>query len=362
MEVFTGYLLQNWALILILLAFAIMLFVTVFLDKKTIRRLSILIISVFAISIIVYAEFYLAKIKMHNDIRITLMAIRYSATPLIIAFLLYTLVKKARWYVFIPAIIITIINIISIFTGIVFSIGADGELVRGPVLGYLPYVGVGVYFVVFVVVLIWQSNKQATEIIPITFLAFAFISGFIFPFIIGKEYSQIFATTIAIGLFVYYVFLILRLTKKDTLTGLYNRQAYYAAIRNNPKDINAIISIDMNGLKTINDNEGHLAGDEALLTLANCFMNVTKAKQPVFRIGGDEFAIVCKKTSEEELKQLVENIKNEVSQTKYRCSIGYCYSKEEIKEIEEMAKKSDEMMYADKADYYSKSGIDRRNR
>ena len=270
MEVFTGYLLQNWALILILLAFAIMLFITVFLDRKTIRRLLILIISVFALSIIVYTEFYLAKIKMHNDIRITMMAIRYSATPLIIAFLLYTLVKKARWYVFIPAIILTIINVISIFTGIVFSIGADGELVRGP-LGYLPYVGVGVYFVVFVFVLIWQSDKQATDIIPIALLAFAFISGLIFPFIIGKEYSQIFVTTIAIGLFVYYVFLIFRLTKKDTLTGLYNRQAYYAAIRNNPKDINAIISIDMNGLKTINDNEGHLAGDKALLTLANCF-------------------------------------------------------------------------------------------
>jgi diguanylate cyclase (GGDEF)-like protein len=267
--------------------------------------------------------------------------------------------KKTRWFVLIPAGLIAILNIISIFTGIVFSIDASGELQRG-VLGYLPYIGVGLYSVALVFILIWQSNKTVAEIVPIAFLAFAFISGLIFPFVIGKEYSKIFCTTIAIALFVYYVFLILQLTKKDALTGLFNRQAYYAYIKGSRKDITALISIDMNGLKEINDNHGHLAGDEALTTLANCFTSVTNNNHLVYRLGGDEFIIICRKTNEEELKALVERIKESVSNTKYSCAIGYSYDGNESKDIEDMAKESDKMMYKDKAAFYSKSGNNRR--
>ena len=209
--------------------------------------------------------------------------------------------------------------------------------------------------------MIKQSNKQVTEIIPIAFLAFAFASGLVLPFVIGKEYSKIFCTTIAVALFVYYVFLILQLTKKDALTGVLNRQAYYASIRDASKDITALISIDMNGLKAINDSQGHLEGDEALVTLAFCFARAAKVKQSIYRIGGDEFMIICHKTSNDELKQLVAQIKNNVAETKYSCSIGYSYSDDGKKDINEMIVESDNMMYADKADFYSRSSNNRRN-
>ena len=359
MEGFVSYLTFNWVLILILVAFVIVLKITVFLDKTTIRRLYILIAAVFLLSIVVFIEFYLAEINQYNVARLVMIAVRYSSTPFIIAFILYTLVSKVRWYVLIPAGIFAIFNIVSIFTGIVFSINDAGEMVRGP-LGYLPYIGVGLYSVALVYVLIRQSNKLATEIIPIVFLAFAFASGLVLPFIMGKDYSKIFCPTLAVALFVYYVFLILQLTKKDALTGLLNRQAYYASIKNNKKDINAVISIDMNGLKPINDNEGHLAGDEALMTLAHCFKSAAKGKQLVYRIGGDEFVIICRKISEDELKKLVEDIKKNVGETNYSCSIGYCYSSDTDRDLEEMVKESDKMMYADKARYYQKTGKDRR--
>ena len=361
-EVFTEYLLQNWGVILILLAFAVVLKITVFLDKITVRRMYILIALVFVFSFIVFNEFYLAEINKYPQLRAVLIAIRYSTTPFVIAFILYTLVKKVRWYyVFSLAAIFAILNIISIFTGIVFSINEAGDMVRGP-LGYFPYIAVGIYSVALVYFLFRQSSKLATEIIPIIFLAFAFGSGLVLPFIVGKDYSKIFCLSIAIALFVYYVFLILQLTKKDALTGLLNRQAYYAFIKSHQKDISAVVSIDMNGLKSINDNEGHLAGDEALTTLARCFTKAATSKQLVYRIGGDEFVILCRNTSEKELKSFIERIQKNVGKTKYRCSIGYCYSSEEDKDLEEMVKESDVMMYADKAKYYEETGLDRRNK
>jgi hypothetical protein len=63
MEIITSYLLQNWGMILVLIAFIIMLQITVFLDRKTIFRMYILIGSVFLLSLIVFVEFYLADIK-----------------------------------------------------------------------------------------------------------------------------------------------------------------------------------------------------------------------------------------------------------------------------------------------------------
>ena len=351
MDIFKEYLIQNWALILVLMAFVILLMITVFLNKNTIRKMYILIGVVFLLSISVFFEFHLADINELPNVRIVLVAIRYSAIPIIVSLILYALVKKSHWYVIIPALVLALINFISIFTGIVFSIDGDGSLNRG-ILGYLPYIGVGGYCIFLIYVLIKQSNKQANEIIPIIFLAFAFGTGILFPLLIGKEYSKIFCTTVAIALFVYYVFLILQLTKKDALTGLLNRQAYYAAIRQNVKDITAIVSIDMNGLKTINDTLGHLAGDEAITTVSSCFFKVTKFKQAVYRIGGDEFIIICRRTTEEELIKLMDDLKESVSKTKYSIAIGYSYCGLQNKVIEDMVKESDLMMYRDNASHY----------
>ena len=361
MNVFLEYLVQNWALILILLAFAIMLKITIFLDKRTVLRMYVLIVAVFLLSICVYTEFHLAEIGQYRDVRLAMIAIRYSSTPIILSMILFTLVKKARWYVLIPAGLLAVLNFVSIPTGIVFFLDSADVLQRG-VLGYLPYVGVGVYGFFLVFILIRQSNKQAAEIIPIAFLAFAFGSGLVLPFLMGKDYSKIFCVTVAIALFVYYVFLILQLTKKDSLTGLLNRQAFYSMVQRQAKDITAFVSIDMNGLKTINDQQGHLAGDEALTTLAQCFSRATWGKQSAFRIGGDEFMIICLKATEEELAILVERIRRFVAETPYHCSIGYCYNRHIDRNLRDMQRQSDEMMYADKARFYSESGKDRRAR
>jgi hypothetical protein len=175
-------------------------------------------------------------------LRAVLMAIRYSATPFIVAQIIYTLIKKQSWYIFIPAIVLTVIDVVSIFTGIVFRVEPDNSFARG-VLGYLPFVVAGIYCVILVYLLLKRSNMKWMEIVPISFLAFALLSQLIFPFIFKGDFSKIFCSTIAVALFVYYVFEILQQTKKDSLTGLLNRYAYHADICNNPEEITALISI-----------------------------------------------------------------------------------------------------------------------
>lgn len=348
---FKDYLLQNWIMILILAAFLISLKTTVFLEKKTIRRMYVLIIGIFLLSIVVFGEFYLADLGKLPELRAVLTAIRYSATPFIIAQVIYTLIERARWFVFIPAVIITVVNFISLFTGIVFSIGEDGSLQRGP-LGYLPYIGVGAYSFFVIYILFKRSNKQLMEIILICFLGFAFLSGLILPFVFGSDYSHIFCPTIATALYIYHDFSLLMLTKKDSLTGLLNRQSYYSDLTNNPEDITAVVSIDMNGLKPLNDTYGHDAGDEALITMATCFMRALRYGQKCYRVGGDEFIIICRKNKKDDVMKLIERIRDNVGKTKYTCSIGYSYNENPSGDIEAMVKESDEMMYESKNQYY----------
>ncbi|MBR6898373.1 MAG: GGDEF domain-containing protein [Lachnospiraceae bacterium] len=352
---FKEYILDNWSLILIMVAFVILLKTTFFMEKKTINRMLALVAAVFAFSQVVFVEFYLNELDEFRDLRTVLIAVRYSATPLVMAMILYTLVHKERVFVFAPALAFAAVNFVSIFNGIVFSIGDDNSLVRGP-LGYLPYFAVGLYGIFLVYSFFKYSNKQMSEIIPILFMAFAFGSGLVLPFILGKDYSKIFCPTIMIALFVYYVFSILQLTSKDALTGLLNRQSYYVTVNDNPKTITGIVSVDMNGLKHINDTDGHTAGDEALKTISHCLMRAKKGKQSAFRMGGDEFLLVCRRSSEKEIEQLIDHIRKIVSETKYSCAIGYSFSSDGSMSIEEMLKASDEMMYEDKAAYYKRVG------
>ena len=177
---------QNWANVLILIAFAILLRTTLYLDKRTKLRMYALILGLFIFSLIVFSEFSLDRIGMFTGVRLVLMALRYSATPLIVAFTIYTLTPDVHWYVFLPAFALTALDLLSVFNGIIFSLGDDGSLERGP-LGYLPYIMVGIYAVLLVYLLIKQSNKRPTEIIPIIFLCLAFASGLVLPFVIGKE-------------------------------------------------------------------------------------------------------------------------------------------------------------------------------
>ena len=354
-EAIKEYFFQNWILLIILGAFLVVLFITAFSSRKTTLRYLLLLVSIFLLSIVVFVEFSLQKIPENSMARLVLMAIRYSATPFVLALVIMVLVKRQNLLVFIPAAILLVIDIVSIFTGIVFSLDKSYELQRGA-LGYLPFIVSGGYMVWLIVLLVIRSNKRWIEIAPIVFLTVALTSGLVFPFVFGNKFSQMFCTIMATSLFIYYVFTILELAKKDALTGVLNREAYYIETRRDYKDITAIISLDMNGLKTINDTYGHAAGDEALVTLALCFGKAIGVRQSVYRMGGDEFVVVCRKTSKEDVESIVKEIQQNVAQTKYSCSIGYSYHEPGTIKLEDLLKESDKQMYSDKEDFYKSKG------
>ena len=80
-----------------------------------------------------------------------------------------------------------------------------------------------------------------------------------------------------------------------------------------------------------------------------------------YRIGGDEFVILFFDDKEDEIIKTEQQIKENVTKCGYSVSIGHSV-RESNMELEETIKKSDIIMYEDKARYYSTSGVDRRKR
>ena len=82
--------------------------------------------------------------------------------------------------------------------------------------------------------------------------------------------------------------------RRDALTGLPNRRAFdehLDELLGGARPI-ALVLLDVDEFKSVNDTSGHAAGDEVLATLARVLLRTVRANEQVFRIGGDEFAVV----------------------------------------------------------------------
>ena len=93
-----------------------------------------------------------------------------------------------------------------------------------------------------------------------------------------------------------------RISERDTLTPLYNRRYFIAALdaaisRATRYDEEAtLVFCDVNRLKEINDNHGHAAGDFALIKVAERLAGAVRSTDTIARLGGDEFGIILEKT------------------------------------------------------------------
>lgn len=126
--------------------------------------------------------------------------------------------------------------------------------------------------------------------------------------------------------------------------------------------IRAVIQIDMNSLKELNDNEGHAAGDEALITIAKILDRCLSKNMYLYRMGGDEFLAFSMNSSEDDIVSLDKKIEEEMAKTRYSVAIGYSVRQDTSKSFDQLAKEAEVMMYQKKSEYYESSGKDRRVR
>lgn len=146
-----------------------------------------------------------------------------------------------------------------------------------------------------------------------------------------------------------------KLSFQDTLTGLYNRNRYMQDLKllEGQQCSLGVVYLDINGLKDVNDRSGHAEGDE-LLTECAAMMNQSFPEADKYRIGGDEFLILCKDSSEKEFLSRVKTLKGRLGlETQCRAAIGYQWALlSQGVTAETLVSAADASMYEDKKQFY----------
>lgn len=139
----------------------------------------------------------------------------------------------------------------------------------------------------------------------------------------------------------------------DQLTGVGNRRGFAEYRQTLPDGISlAFIFGDLNGLKRINDTQGHEAGDH-LIQQSVQTMKALNGDIAVFRMGGDEFMVIARDVSEQQAQRLVRELRARYQSSGISMALGTVVCQTPIANIDEVLSRADREMYADKERIYT---------
>jgi diguanylate cyclase (GGDEF)-like protein len=140
---------------------------------------------------------------------------------------------------------------------------------------------------------------------------------------------------------------------RDGLTGLFNRRGWdqlldveerRCARYGNPA---CVVTVDLDGLKQTNDQQGHTAGDDLICRAAGAIAACARSADAVARVGGDEFAVLCVECDRRGGDEFVQRLRDKLSAAGVAASIGLA-SRVPSLGLAHAWQKADEVMYLDK--------------
>ncbi|MPL99405.1 hypothetical protein SDC9_45623 [bioreactor metagenome] len=141
----------------------------------------------------------------------------------------------------------------------------------------------------------------------------------------------------------------------DKMTGISNKSAVeekIAQLLNSRGDTCcALLMIDLDDFKAINDRFGHISGDRALKNFARLLQRVFSAEDVIGRFGGDEFVVFMQNISRENVWKRVEQFRRLLAEQQkdsvfvMTCSIGILYSEKGMDSLEALLRSADDAMY-----------------
>lgn len=344
------FFIENYVMIYEMIGLLALLGITVHVSKRMKRKTWIVVLLLAAENVAFYLERWTQTFEQLSILRPLLTATVYSLYPVILLFVMqitttHSLTRRAFALLLIPEIVSVVLFFSSQWTRLVFYFHEDNHYSGGP-LAWLPYFLFGFYIIVFLVHNMIFFKKDTLKVRLVTaYIALGAAGGVLLYIFLEAErdYSALFTS----GILLYFIFLYIHLAKVDPLTGLMNRQCYYTDIASGNRSVTAVVSIDMNGLKILNDTNGHEAGDTALKIVANKMVEYCGNGASVYRVGGDEFMIFYRDVNEETVAEAVGRMKKGMEETDYRCAFGYAM-RHPYESVESAIQRSDQMMYREK--------------
>ena len=160
------------------------------------------------------------------------------------------------------------------------------------------------------------------------------------------------------------------MSNTDTLTGLKNKNSFTVDMHNiesGNQSRYAIVTVDLNGLKNINDSRGHQMGDIYIQNGADAIRKAMEGTEFIgYRVGGDEFSVVLKDCDMDTVKNFADRVARMADGInrggiKTSMSIGYAkFDAEKDRNFSMTMERADAMMYENKRLYYKMKNLKRR--
>lgn len=339
---------ENYCTIIVSLFLIIFIMTNRSFENKISKMFLFGIITVLILVVVDSIEMWTSTWVEPSILRILMSSIGYSIRPLVIFFVIAILIggnRKALVIMEIPLIINAIISFSALITPVMYSYDENNQFVRGPI-GYLPFVVSGCYLLIMVFVTI-KRFKDGNILDSVITVVMCIISGLAIYLESAYKFGGILNCTMAVSISFYYLYLHTQHFKRDVLTGVFNRRCFYLDMNKLQNAEFAIISIDLNNLKTINDMHGHGAGDKAIRTMVYTIRHNLSRNATLYRTGGDEFMIIITNTTMDKTDELVSNIRRDMNKTKYSFAIGVSYHTIG-EDVDDTCRAADISMYADK--------------
>lgn len=260
--------------------------------------------------------------------------------------------NKNKLKYWIPACLTLLVCSTAFFTDIAFGFDENYTFYRGP-LGYVAF-AVPIFYILYSLSIIFKnfSERSSLEKYIMPVCAVFCLSSAAFDIMVGGIRLN---EAIIISSIFFYLVLFSNDNRRDSLTGLLNRQAFYDDCNLYNRSIEAVASLDMNGLKDLNDTYGHLAGDKALAKIGECMLKIADEVTLAYRVGGDEFIIVFLHSDKDVITKVLDNTVTEITRSGYNISTGYAMRRPNDS-IDDVIRESDQLMYNAKAEYYRAKG------
>lgn len=296
------------------------------------------------------AELWTASLDRPTILRISFSAVGYSVRPMIIYLFVMLLLrdknisKKVRFLILLPLFLNILVAFSAFFTDIAYSYDSSNIFVRGP-LGFFTHIVCIIYLIIMMVLTIKKfCNKDYSEGFLIFLIVCVNVIAMLMESFAGMH--GVIRNAYSLSIVLYFSFLCVESFKRDPLTGTRSRRCFYIDSEKHRSELTAVISIDLNDLKKINDIRGHAKGDEALCTVVNAIDNAVPAGCTLYRTGGDEFMILCIRTEQCVVEKMLADIRSEMKKTPYTCALGAAYINNE--DFDRVCARADAAMYEDK--------------
>lgn len=338
----------NYAAILIYIFMMTFLLSNVIFEKRVTRLFMVSINTVLVLTIADSIETVMEALQYPTMLRVWVSAIGYTVRPLSILYILLIPMKEnnlKKYLLVAPAVINGLISFSALFTDVAFSYSETNEFVRGP-LGFSAYVVSAIYLIALIIetVKTFKAKNYHEAMVVLDIILMSVVSIFLEAV---YKFEGFINVSMAVSITFYYLYYYSQTYKIDPLTRALSRRSFDLVANKDSRNITAVISIDLNDLKVLNDKQGHAEGDKALVTLASCVEAKLLRKCRFYRVGGDEFMIVCFKINKANVISMVEAIKTEVGKTPYACAIGVVFA-ESGESFKTLCDKVDIAMYEEK--------------